>query len=222
MRPWRSTAVASNTSRLAPELARLPRWVRCQSVMHPSRALYWHMGEITTRLGSSSSAIRMGLNRALVMRGRPPGGRRQRARRARGFPVSPADQARSTAPGACRPCVGRGRHPDHVPGAAAAPARAHRYLVDRESGPPQALREAAIRSGGPYGKDAARAQRAAGLAEAGDVVEAVVGLARQPLGPVVDVEQDGVVGPTSLRHQAGDITFDDADPRVRQAIPENG
>src|SRR5215207_234223 len=40
----------------------------CQSVAQPSTALYWHMGETTTRLGSSIPARRMGKNRALVMR----------------------------------------------------------------------------------------------------------------------------------------------------------
>jgi hypothetical protein len=34
----------------APERARLPRWMRCQSVAHPSSAEYWHMGAITMRL----------------------------------------------------------------------------------------------------------------------------------------------------------------------------
>src|ERR1700676_1292239 len=39
----------------------------CQSEATPSSALYWHMGETTTRFASSRSASRIGENRALVM-----------------------------------------------------------------------------------------------------------------------------------------------------------
>src|SRR5262249_9042420 len=39
----------------------------CQSEATPSSALYWHIGETTIRLGSSRSASRIGVNRALVM-----------------------------------------------------------------------------------------------------------------------------------------------------------
>src|SRR6185437_1750771 len=66
MRPWRSTWVASTTRRPAPEFASMPRCVTCQSVATPSAALYWHIGEITMRLGTSSSARRMVENRALI------------------------------------------------------------------------------------------------------------------------------------------------------------
>src|SRR5882762_3771168 len=52
MRPSRVTCVASTISSPAPEYARWPRWMRCQSFMQPSSAWYWHMGETTTRLGS--------------------------------------------------------------------------------------------------------------------------------------------------------------------------
>src|SRR5829696_3679039 len=47
-------------SNAAPDSARWPRWIRCQSVMHPSSAEYWHMGAITMRLASSRSPIRRG------------------------------------------------------------------------------------------------------------------------------------------------------------------
>src|SRR5258706_10345352 len=52
MRPSRVTLVFSTTNRPAPEQAMLPRCARCQSVIEPSSAEYWHIGEITTRLGS--------------------------------------------------------------------------------------------------------------------------------------------------------------------------
>src|ERR1700730_8808462 len=39
----------------------------CQSEATPSSALYWHIGETTTRFASSRSASRIGENRALVM-----------------------------------------------------------------------------------------------------------------------------------------------------------
>src|SRR5262245_3136688 len=67
MRPGRSTPVASTTSSAAPELASVPRWLRCQSDATPSSALYWHIGETTIRFASSRSASRIGENKALVM-----------------------------------------------------------------------------------------------------------------------------------------------------------
>src|ERR1700694_593001 len=67
MRPRRSTSVISTTRRLAPELASIPRCVRCQSPAQPSSALYWHMGEITMRLANSSPASRIGENNVDVM-----------------------------------------------------------------------------------------------------------------------------------------------------------
>src|SRR5690348_1861201 len=51
MRPSGVTPVASTMNRPAPEHAYCPRCWRCQSVMRPSCAEYWHMGETTTRLG---------------------------------------------------------------------------------------------------------------------------------------------------------------------------
>src|SRR5215218_4088058 len=47
-------------SNAAPESARWPKWMRCQSFMHPSSAEYWHMGAITMRLASSTPPIRRG------------------------------------------------------------------------------------------------------------------------------------------------------------------
>src|SRR5712664_3865124 len=57
MRPRFSTAVASTNTMPAPPWANLPRWTRCQSVTSPSRAEYWHIGETTMRLRSSTSRI---------------------------------------------------------------------------------------------------------------------------------------------------------------------
>ena len=54
IRPSGNTAVASMIRRPAPERARLPRWIVCQSVARPSSAEYWHIGAITMRLRSSS------------------------------------------------------------------------------------------------------------------------------------------------------------------------
>src|SRR5215471_17259002 len=67
MRPCRSTWVASTITRPAPEFASMPRWARCQSLATPSSALYWHIGEMTTRLSSARSARRYGENRAELM-----------------------------------------------------------------------------------------------------------------------------------------------------------
>src|SRR5450756_3156292 len=55
-------------SSAAPESARCPRWIRCQSVMHPSTAEYWHIGAMTMRLRSSRPPTRSGVNNfALLM-----------------------------------------------------------------------------------------------------------------------------------------------------------
>src|SRR5437867_5800604 len=61
MRPSRVTWVASTISSPAPEYARWPRWMRCQSFMQPSSAEYWHIGETTMRLGSVTPPSWMGV-----------------------------------------------------------------------------------------------------------------------------------------------------------------
>src|SRR5262249_13592520 len=66
MRPGRSTSVISATTKPAPELASMPRWVRCQSEATPSLALYWHMGDTTMRLASVRSASLIGEKSALM------------------------------------------------------------------------------------------------------------------------------------------------------------
>src|SRR4026209_2198904 len=52
MRPSRVTLVFSTTNSPAPEQAMVPRCCRCQSVIEPSSAEYWHIGDTTMRLGS--------------------------------------------------------------------------------------------------------------------------------------------------------------------------
>src|SRR5262245_47845309 len=51
----------------APESDRLPRCCRCQSVMDPSTALYWHIAAIAMRLESSMRPIDSGVNSLLVI-----------------------------------------------------------------------------------------------------------------------------------------------------------
>src|SRR5258708_33620906 len=62
MRPSRETSVISVMTSAAPPIARLPRWTRCQSSGTPSSAEYWHIGETTTRLTSTMSRRRNGVN----------------------------------------------------------------------------------------------------------------------------------------------------------------
>src|ERR1043166_4954324 len=64
MRPWRSTWVASTITRPAPQFDSMPRCAMCQSVALPSSALYWHIGDTTMRLASSSGPSLIGENRA--------------------------------------------------------------------------------------------------------------------------------------------------------------
>ena len=47
----------------SPELASIPRWVRCQSEATPSLALYWHIGATTMRLAKVSWRNRIGVKR---------------------------------------------------------------------------------------------------------------------------------------------------------------
>ena len=64
IRPSGATAVASTTTSPTPPAARLPRWTRCQSLASPSSELYWHMGDMTTRLRSVTPRIESGLSRS--------------------------------------------------------------------------------------------------------------------------------------------------------------
>src|SRR5215475_10761509 len=66
MRPSGVTAVASMVSNAAPDRARWPRWMTCQSVMQPSTAEYWHIGAMTMRLANSRAPTRSGVNSALM------------------------------------------------------------------------------------------------------------------------------------------------------------
>src|SRR4051812_35538672 len=68
MRPRRSTAVASTTTRAAPDIAIVIRWWRCQSFVEPSSAEYWHIGETTMRFDSRTGPRSKGENRGAVMR----------------------------------------------------------------------------------------------------------------------------------------------------------
>ena len=69
IRPSGETAVASTISIAAPDSARWPRWIRCQSVAEPSSALYWHIGAMRMRLASRSSPIWKGSKSRLIGRG---------------------------------------------------------------------------------------------------------------------------------------------------------
>src|SRR5437762_8302954 len=62
MRPSRVTPVASTTSMPGPDSASWPRWMRCQSVIAPSSAEYWHIGETTMRFGSVTPPSWIGVN----------------------------------------------------------------------------------------------------------------------------------------------------------------
>src|SRR5215217_572657 len=67
MRPSGTTAVASIVSKAAPERARWPRWIVCQSVMQPFTAEYWHIGAMTMRLRRVSGPTAKGVKRRAVM-----------------------------------------------------------------------------------------------------------------------------------------------------------
>src|SRR5512134_290881 len=62
MRPSRVTPVFSITNSPAPEQAYVPTCTVCQSVIEPSSAEYWHIGETTTRFGSVMPPRSIGVN----------------------------------------------------------------------------------------------------------------------------------------------------------------
>src|SRR5574340_1199395 len=80
MRPSGVTPVASITIIDAPESASVPRCIRCQSVIEPSTALYWHIGATVMRFASSSLPIENGVNSLLLII--PPNIQLQRPQRA--------------------------------------------------------------------------------------------------------------------------------------------
>jgi len=53
MRPIGSTSVISKHRSAAPELASIPRCAKCQSVIEPSTAEYWHIGDTMMRFSSA-------------------------------------------------------------------------------------------------------------------------------------------------------------------------
>src|SRR3569623_916920 len=86
-----------------------------------------------------------------------------------------------------------GREPDVVFGPLAVFARAYRDFVDREAGLLHAFGERRVGAGRPDREDAAGAKRRPRARQPACGVEAVIGLASQAVGAVVDVEQDRVV-----------------------------
>src|SRR5215204_4508476 len=68
MRPMRSTAVASTTTRPAPDIAIVMRCCRCQSFIEPSFAEYWHIGDTTMRFESRTGPRSKGVKRGAIMR----------------------------------------------------------------------------------------------------------------------------------------------------------
>ncbi len=67
IRPASSTPVASTISIPAPDIAKVPKCIACQSVALPSTAEYWHMGLTTIRLGSVTERSENGVNNWLVI-----------------------------------------------------------------------------------------------------------------------------------------------------------
>ena len=62
MRPSGTTAVASVSSRPAPDWDSVPQCCTCQSLARPSLLAYWHMGATTMRLASVSGPNETGVN----------------------------------------------------------------------------------------------------------------------------------------------------------------
>src|SRR5258706_6427294 len=62
MRPSGVTPVASTIIMPAPEHAYWPRCIRCQSVMRPACAEYWHIGDTTMGLGKVTPPSWIGVN----------------------------------------------------------------------------------------------------------------------------------------------------------------
>ena len=85
----------------------------------------------------------------------------------------------------------------------------------------EALAELRIRPCGPHGQHATGTQCRTRGAQALEIVQHIVGVAREPFRTVVDVEQNRVERRMAGPDQLADIAFVDAHARVRQAIAEN-
>ena len=85
------------------------------------------------------------------------------------------------------------REPDGVARALAVGAGGERDFVDREAGIAQAPGEMAVGRGRPHGEDPAGVERRLGRRQPARRIEPVVGVAGQPVGAVVDIEQDRVI-----------------------------
>ena len=71
----------------------------------------------------------------------------------------------------------------------------------------------------PDREDAAGLQRGMRLAQAVGVVQVVVRLQHQPFGPVVDVQQDGVIARPNTSDHRADVAFEHGDAGIGQAVP---
>src|SRR5260370_32415136 len=72
MRPSGVMPVASTIISPAPEQANWPRCMRCQSVMRPSCAEYWHIGDTTMRFGRVIPPSWIGVESLGSGNGNPP------------------------------------------------------------------------------------------------------------------------------------------------------
>ena len=98
--------------------------------------------------------------------------------------------------------------------ASAAFAGADPDLLGLKAGFAEAFGEGLVRGRGPDGENAARLQRGARGAQSAQIIEPVVGPARQAFGAVVDVEQDRVIGVFARGDQLPDIARVDFYTRV--------
>ena len=105
-----------------------------------------------------------------------------------------------------------------MPAALIGSARPHPDLVHAEARLMQALGEDPVRTGRPDGQHASRPQRRKGGRQPGPGIEPVVALPGEPLGAVIHVQQDGVVGPLLRLQDLGDVGLANNDPGILKGV----
>src|SRR4051794_36359487 len=94
-------------------------------------------------------------------------------------------------------------------------------FIDSKISLAQALGKLQVRARRPYGQHAAGTQRRVGGGQPLSIVKRVIGVSRQSVRTVVDVEQNRIEGRPAGPNQRADIVLVNADARVLQTVVEN-
>src|SRR6202048_4654987 len=113
------------------------------------------------------------------------------------------------------------RKPDDMTRAAAFGRRAHRNLVDRETGITQPFCKFRVRPRRPDREHTGRPQRPVDRLQPLRIVERVIGLANETFGTVVDIEQDGIERFRLRSYHLDDVGLPNVRAGILQALAKN-